>query len=137
MAYATLAALTERYGESVLIQLTDRTGVGTVDAAVVGRACADADSEVDSYLGVRYAVPLAQAAAVVVRLACDIAYYRLHTDLTEEHPAVRGYQDALRLLRAYAGAGAVLSAAPVQSSPSAELVEAVPGRRYFGGGARW
>ncbi|MDR2450995.1 MAG: DUF1320 domain-containing protein [Candidatus Accumulibacter sp.] len=100
--YASPDAMRDRYREAVLAQLTAFDGADLIDEAVLARACADADSEIDSFLAVRWPVPLAPVPAVIVRLACDIAYYRLHQDIADEHPAVRLYRDALALLRAYA-----------------------------------
>ena len=101
MTYATEADLDERFGAEELLQLSDRSAppTGSVDAAVVARALADADGMIDSHLGARYAVPLAAPLpADIVRVACDIARYRLH-DLAPTEAVREHYRDALRWLR--------------------------------------
>ena len=88
MSYCTEADLIERFGTAEITQLSDRAGEGELDSAVIAGAIADADAEIDGYLSGRYALPLASAPAVMVRLACDISRYYLFghdvTDLVKE-----------------------------------------------------
>lgn len=79
-AYTDLARLTARYGADMLIRATDRGPVptGTIDAAVVAKACDDAAALIDGYLAGRYALPLAEVPPLVSALAEDIAIWRLH-----------------------------------------------------------
>ena len=122
MAYATQQDLIDRFGESEVIALTDRSDppAGAVDAAVAALALSDADSEIDVYVGRRYTLPLEPVPTVLVRVACDIARYRLSDDadvLTEE--VSNRYNGALRLLRDLAAGKATLGVAapPVLDSP--------------------
>jgi phage gp36-like protein len=80
MSYATLALLTERYGERTLIQLTDRDtpGTGAIVEEVVDRALADADAVIDGYVGSRYLLPIAETPPLLSDLAAAIALYKLH-----------------------------------------------------------
>lgn len=112
MAYATLTGMVARFGERALTQLTDRSGSGVIDTDVLARAADDAAAEVDLYLGGRYQVPLAPVPVMVERISCDIAYYRLHGDLLDEHPAVRAYREAVRILGELARGDIPLSATP-------------------------
>jgi phage gp36-like protein len=98
MSYATQADLTERFGATELAQRTDRTNGTVIDVAVVTRALADADAEIDGYLATRYSLPLDSTPAVVNRLACEIARYRLYDDGVPETVRTR-YQDAVSLLK--------------------------------------
>jgi len=98
MTYATQADLTDRFGATELAQRTDRTNGTTIDTVVLGRALADADSEIDGYLATRYTLPLASTPPVLNRLACDMARYRLYDDGVPETVRVR-YQDAVGLLK--------------------------------------
>jgi phage gp36-like protein len=109
--YATVADLVRRYGEAEIQQLTDRLDppAGAIDSAVAERALADADAEIDAYLAARYAVPMSPAPAVVGRLACDIARFRLWEDRASDEVR-RRYEDARRMLEAIA-AGRVSFAA--------------------------
>lgn len=98
MTYATQADLADRFGEPELAQRTDRTNGTVIDTVVLGRAQADADAEIDSYLATRYTLPLASTPVVITRLACDITRYRLYDDGVSETVRVR-YQDAVSLLK--------------------------------------
>lgn len=97
MPYCTQTDLVTRFGQAELVQLTDTTGSGQIDAAVVSQAIADAEAEIDAYLTARYSVPLASVPANLERIACDIARYRLYADRPTELVDVR-YRDAIRYL---------------------------------------
>jgi len=101
MTYATQADLEDRFGVDELTQLTDRVGAGVPDAAIVARALADADAEIDGYLASRYALPLATVPPMLARIACDIARYRLWEDRASEEVRLR-YEDARRMLESIA-----------------------------------
>ena len=98
MPYATQADLEARFRQQELIELTDESGIGVIDAAAVAVALADADSEINGYLAGRYALPLAQTSPELVRLACDIARYKLYDTRATEQVKAR-YDDAIKKLR--------------------------------------
>jgi phage gp36-like protein len=115
MSYATEAALAERYGTDLLVQITDRATppAGLVDAGVVARALADTDATIDAALGVRYLLPLRDVPAVVVDLALAIAIYKLHRFVPDQK--IRDdYDQALRDLRAIAKGELKLDVAGVE-----------------------
>lgn len=116
--YATRADLETRFGTDELIQLTDRLGGSVVVDAVVTRALADAQAEIDGYLSVRYPVPLTPVPDLIARLACDIARYYLHDQRAPEQVQKR-YDAATRLLRALAAGEAGLSLAADGAAPPA------------------
>ncbi|MEW6560401.1 MAG: DUF1320 domain-containing protein [Pseudomonadota bacterium] len=97
MTYATRDELQERYGLDELTQLTDRMGAGVPDDNLVNRALSDADAEIDGYLAVRYQLPVQTVPPMLVRMACDIARYRLWDDRASAEVRER-YTDARRLL---------------------------------------
>ena len=100
MPYCTLAQLIERYGQTTLIQLTDR-GEEPTDAiveSVVDRAIADADATIDGYLKRRYALPLAAVPPLLTDLSLKVSIYNLHAHVAEEKIR-KDYEDALRMLR--------------------------------------
>lgn len=108
MAYATQADIVEIYGAHALV-VADRDGDGTPDAAAISRALASASDEIDSHVGVRFALPLASTPGMLRQLAVDIAVYRLAQTadvLTEE--LRRRYEDAIALLRRIAEGKATL-----------------------------
>ena len=117
MAYATLADLVSRHGEDELAQLTDRLGAGVPDAAIVERALADADAEIDGYLASRYAMPLATVPPVLARIACDIARYRLWEDRASDEVR-RRYEDARRVLESIARGQVSLGLSSANAEPA-------------------
>lgn len=121
MPYVTQAEMVTRFGERELRELTDRTNLNAIDGAVVARAIADAEAECDSWLSVRYSVPLASPSDRLRAVAADIARYRLWADGAPEHVR-RAYEDALGWLRAVAagsaGAEAVVTAPGVALGPA-------------------
>lgn len=99
MPYATSDQLIERFGERMLVDLTDRADVptGTIDTAVIGRALADTDAVIDGYLAGRYALPLAETPPQLLDLALSIAIYKLHPSAPD--PKIeKDYDGALKTL---------------------------------------
>lgn len=103
MAYAVQADLVERFGEAELVRLTDRATppTGQIDAAVVSRAIADAEAEINGYLAARYTLPLASTPEILKRLSCDLARYLLYDDVAPDQIRDR-YKDAVALLKGIA-----------------------------------
>jgi phage gp36-like protein len=96
MAYATLQNLIDRYGEALLIDLTDRADppVGALDADVVQRALESASALIDGYVGGLYALPVAEVPPLLTQLCEAIACYRLHTYAAPEQIEA-GHKEAL------------------------------------------
>ena len=107
MSYATQQNLVDRFGESEILKISDRDGDGAIDAGVVAKALADADAEIDSYIGKRYALPLASVPARVVALAEDLALYKLYPSNPSDD-VVNYRNDAIAFLRDVARGTAVL-----------------------------
>lgn len=110
MTYATLEQMTERYGEGLLIQITDRGEVptGIMDIAVIDRALENADAFINGYMG-RYTLPFASVPDPLPDLAQAIAIYRLHR--YKPDPKIEDeYKDAMRILRDIASGLVKLSA---------------------------
>ena len=109
MAYSTLQTLVDQFGSDEVTRSSDRDADGVADVGVVDRAIADADGEIDSYLGVKYEVPLNPVPGIVVTASATIAMYRMSYDagtLTDEKR--RRYEDLIRWLRDVASGKAVL-----------------------------
>lgn len=123
MSYVTLQGLIDRYGETELIQLSDRTGAGVVDADVIDRAIADADAEIDAYLSGRMALPLASVPPLLARLAAALVRHSLYTVEAPE-PVTQARTAAIALLRDIAAGRASLgpsadgAATPATAAPS-------------------
>ncbi|RWR26791.1 DUF1320 domain-containing protein [Sinirhodobacter populi] len=114
MTYATLQHLTDRYGEDLLVQVTDRgaTATGAIDADVIDRALVDTDEMINGYLG-RYRLPLTDTPGLLVDIAQVIAIWKLHRYAPD--PKIEAdYKDALRALRDISTGAITLSVAGVE-----------------------
>ncbi len=120
MVYAQPSDMSARYPNRDLVQLTNEDPTQTtVNQAALTQALADASAEIDGYLESRFALPLTDPPAVLARLACDIAMYRLQTlrplhDLAE---ARKRYEDAVALLMRVADGTLTLGLAPDNQEP--------------------
>lgn len=119
MPYALQQDLIDRFGEAELIQLTDRADppAGAIDAAVSGKALADADDAINGYLASRYTVPLASPPLILTRLACDIARYYLYEDRVTEAVRKR-YEDAVAYLKDAASGKVALGVDALGEAPA-------------------
>jgi predicted phage terminase large subunit-like protein len=81
--YATATDLHARMQARLIAELSGSDD-GEPVAVRVDQALADAAAEIDSYLAARFAVPVAPVPGVLIRLACDIAIYRLFETARED-----------------------------------------------------
>ncbi|WP_375227504.1 gp436 family protein [Roseobacter sp. S98] len=117
MPYTTLSDLTARFGENLLVQLTDRGDVATdtIDQTVIDQAISDTDALIDGYLAKRYALPMAAVPPLVASLALDIAIYKLH--IFEANPKIEAdYKAAMKSLEGIAAGSVTL---PVEGAEAA------------------
>lgn len=126
MSYATLADLVARYGEGELVSLTDVNSSGAINVGVLNQAISDADSEIDSYVAVRFSLPLATVPTELTRVACDIARYRLYDDRAPDEIRKR-YEDAVKWLAAVANGSRSLGLPPAQAPKATGAVAAFTG----------
>lgn len=115
MPYTSLADLNDRYGERLLIDLTDRseTPVGAVVTATVDRALADTDAMIDGFLAGRYVLPLAEVPPLIADLAQMIAIWKLH--VYEPNPKIEAdYKAAVKSLEGIASGTIRLPVAGVE-----------------------
>lgn len=112
-AYATLEDLIAAIprGEQELIELTDRTASGEVDAARVDGALLTATSVADSYLGRVVTVPLTTVPALLNTHVCNIARYQLYGDQPTDEVR-RRFDDAITWLKDVAAGRADLGLPP-------------------------
>ena len=98
--YSSLTDLEKRLEPETLAALADDDKDGAADTDVVNAAIDDADSEIDSYLRVRYTLPLSSTPDVIKSLSCAIAIYNLflrrRETVSEEHQ--KRYEWAVSLL---------------------------------------
>jgi phage gp36-like protein len=90
-----------RYPNRDLVQLTNEDPTVTVvNTTALQQVVDDASAEIDGYLESRFALPLNDPPAVLDRLCCDIAMYRLQglRPLHDIADARKRYEDAIALL---------------------------------------
>ena len=128
-------AMISRFGEEELIRLTDRTNTPptTIDQATLIEAMTDACDFVDSFLAVRYSLPIDISSGgplgiippALTRATADIARYYLHGRRVEKDDPVRlAYMEAERWLRAVAKGEARLDIASDEPESSGNLAVA-------------
>ncbi|MCE5334266.1 MAG: DUF1320 domain-containing protein [Desulfobacteraceae bacterium] len=120
MSYCTNEDIRNQIEEARLVQLTDDEGTGTVEEDRVTQAIADANSEIDGYLGLRMKLPLAPVPVTLQRLAIDIAVYNLYSrrEKIPEHRAER-YRNAIRFLEGVVAGKISLGSADPDGNPLA------------------
>ena len=107
MIYATRQDILSREGADALFAAADRDRDGQTDVAAVDAKLADASATIDTYLSLRYPLPLSVVPPVLKRLCVDITLYGLSLSadaLTKE--LRQRYEDAISLLKQMAS-GAV------------------------------
>lgn len=118
MAYSALSDIVKLIPESVIIQLTDDEGTGSVNQSRVDEAIRQADAEIDTYCGGRYDVPFVTVPDIVKKISVDIAIYNLYSRRVEEIPETRSerYKNAIRQLGEIAS-GKITIGEPESSIP--------------------
>jgi phage gp36-like protein len=100
VSYATIQDANDLYGETYVLTSVDRDDDGEPDLNSLTKAFAQASSEMDTYLGVRYDVPVDPVPDVLKRYCVDIGLYQLSSGagggLTDEKR--RRYEDAIKWL---------------------------------------
>ncbi len=104
MAYCTLTDIKKLIPEITIIQLTDDENTGAANQSRVDEAIAQADAEIDSYCGGRYAVPFTTVPDIAKKISVDIAIYNLYSRRVESLPETRAdrYKNAIRQLEGIA-----------------------------------
>jgi len=131
MAYISNSDIETRLGSAVYVQLTDDTGAGTPNEAVVNEARAGAEGEVDAYLARRYAVPIdlsrhPELAGILTSMALDLAEYRLRLRRPPISSEAVARRDAAVTWLQRAASGEI--ELPAASAPSASTLGGFAGR---------
>lgn len=125
MAYAILTDITTIYGPNALY-VADRDGDGAAETGAVDRALQSASDEIDSYLAVRYQLPLAETPGMLVQACVDIAVYRLaQTADVLSDELRRRYDDTIAFLKRIADGKAALvftAATPPVTTPDGQVI---------------
>ena len=117
MPYATLDDLIEHASEAEIRQIADRDRDGVIDADVIDAALKDADNLINSYVGVKYALPLPSVPELVLGWAVSIARYVLHHNGAPKH-VKDDREEALAALKDVARGLSVLPVAVGEVAPA-------------------
>lgn len=106
MPYATPQDVIDRLGTREAAAISERSGTGVPNVAVLTAALAQAQDEVNAYVGRRYFLPLMTSAGAVAavpsllnRLTIDVARYRqTGTEIMETEAIRNRYKDAIKVL---------------------------------------
>lgn len=102
--YATRQDLETRFGSDEIANLEAmQTSVNAITDALQ-----DADEEIDSYIAVKYQLPLPSVPSTLKRVACNIARYRLYFQQPTEEVENR-YKAEIDFLKRVADGKAVLN----------------------------
>jgi phage gp36-like protein len=132
MAYCSEEDILQMLPQAELAELSAESG-DTPDPEVVADAIAKADGEIDSYLAMRYAVPLNPVPARVKALSVDLAIYHLYSRRSVV-PTVRWqkYADAIAFLKeAAAGRTRIEGASGEPPTTPREVAEVESAARLF------
>lgn len=81
--YATKDDLIKRFGEREVVALAGNEEE-VIDDTVVETALADAEELINSYVAVKYALPLSTVPAALKRICCDMARYFMYKEVIPE-----------------------------------------------------
>ena len=126
MPYITQQDMVNRYSEQSLIELTDRVTpyTGEIVTSILDEAIEDADALIDSFISVRYDLPLSETPRVLIGHAAAIAYYKLHRGRYPDEIRT-AYEDAIKFLNMVSKGEILLDVAgsQPQSAPADARVE--------------
>ena len=131
--YATRKDLEVRFGEDELQELDLMQTAGNS----IEETLQDASEEIDSYIAVRYVLPLPSTPSTLKRIACNIARYRLYFQHPTEEVENR-YKAEIDFLKRVADGKATLNILNLQNEVTEEKPVNAPstlpiGSTYRGG----
>jgi phage gp36-like protein len=132
MAYCSEDDLLKMLPQADLADLTAESGEAP-DSLIIAEAISKAGAEIDSYLGVRYVVPLAAPPDQVTALAVDLAIYHLYSRRSLVPPVwQQRYEAAVAFLK-QAAAGQIVIVGPQGELPTVakEVTDATGAVRAF------
>lgn len=139
--YATVEAMKLKFGETMLIRLTDteKPYQGVINMEKLNSAMQEANSEIDAYVGSRYPLPLRVIPPFLVEIGCNLSrYYAVTGDLSENDPIKSRYESSIKTLTKISKGELALGSSPAgESKPvqtSSNNVVFAVGRRDFGNG---
>lgn len=138
--FATLEAMTEKFGERELIGLTDneKPYQDVINMDKLNAAMDEANSEIEGYIAARYSLPLQTVPPFLKSLACHMARYHACTGaMSDNDPIKTRYENAVKSLKEISKGTIALGGSPIgESTPvktSNNSVVMNIGRHDFGG----
>ena len=111
MSYCVQTDIAKLLTPAQLVQLTDDDANGVADAAPITEAIAEADAEIDGYLGSRYTVPVSPVPALLRTFSVAISLWKLYGRRSISNERRRQeYEDAIAKLKDLAAGRMVLPA---------------------------
>jgi len=132
MSYCVKDDLLGQISLDQLIQLTDDNSTHVENSELITQAIADADGEIDGWVGKRISVPLSPVPDIVRKMSTDIAIYNLFAR-RQGAPEDRKdrYKNAITFLRSVAEGKATLGADSPGGTPQATPVVITSQTRIF------
>ena len=132
MAYCTENDLLKMIPVEDLSDLTVESGE-VPDSLVIADAISKADAEIDSYLGVKYVVPVSPIPDQIKALSVDLAIYHLYSRHSIVLPVrQQKYEAAVAFLKQVAAGQAVIMGPGGESATVAhEVTDAISAVRCF------
>ncbi len=135
MIYVTSEQLTEFVAEAVLVQLTDETGAGVVDADKVAIALRYADATISGYVAAQYQLPLPATPELLTSIGLDLAHWRLYRQAPLDH-VQKAHDAAIARLRDISAGRLKLDLpANTPATPTSPLIRAGQAASSFDWGA--
>lgn len=129
--YLTIAEFVERVGLPEIIALTDGTGEGRIDRAMLVNRLIDAQSIVDSHLAGRYLVPLSNPPLIVKKYVTDLALAALYPGGAPDGVAEERKQTLRALERIQTGTATIPAETPPAPAVSEQPILISPGQRAY------
>lgn len=95
--YAGKEDLITRFGEREIAAISSNDGE-TIDETVVATALSDAEDLINSYVSVKYALPLTTVPAALKRISCDFARYFMYKEVIPDE-LEKKYEQNLAFLK--------------------------------------
>lgn len=123
MSYCIKDDLLGQISSKQLTGLTDDNNIGVEDDEMIAQAIADADSEIDGWIGKKCTVPLSPVPDLVRKMSADIAIYNLWARRQGAPEDRRDrYKNAIAFLKSVAEGKATLGAdSPVGTTKGAPV----------------
>lgn len=97
--YATIEDLISEFGEKEIIEISSLPNVDVLNEDKCYRCLEQATAEIDSYIGMKVAVPLINYIPNVIKRICqNLARYRLYDDKKPEN-VIKTYEAELNFLK--------------------------------------